>query len=161
MRRWREGQTIESWEAHKVAIQTILKLPTGELITGINSSLVIQLCTSNAFCSWFFWRLIQYLPEKRKKILVLFLFSFLLLFFNWYHFLNMVCHIIGSSDGTLKLWRGKTCLHTFVGHRGWSFYFYHAVFFLLLHYVVAKCLSQMFLRHSLVLHLFEFFFLYW
>ncbi|KAL5987129.1 hypothetical protein ACLOJK_041125 [Asimina triloba] len=23
----------------------------------------------------------------------------------------------GSSDGTLKLWRGRTCVHTFVGHK--------------------------------------------
>lgn len=43
VRRWREGQSIESWEAHKAAIQAILKLPTGELITGINSSLVLHL----------------------------------------------------------------------------------------------------------------------
>lgn len=85
--------------------------------------------------------------KKEKKNLVLFLFSFLLLFFNRYHFLNMVCHIIGSSDGTLKLWRGKTCLHTFVGHKGWSFYFYHAVFFLLLHYVVAKCFLDILLYY--------------
>ncbi|XP_042494944.1 phospholipase A-2-activating protein [Macadamia integrifolia] len=27
---------------------------------------------------------------------------------------NLAC--TGSSDSTLKLWRGKTCLHTFVGH---------------------------------------------
>lgn len=28
------------------------------------------------------------------------------------------CHNSGSSDTTLKLWRGKTCAHTFVGHTG-------------------------------------------
>jgi len=27
-------------------------------------------------------------------------------------------HILGSSDTTLKTWKGKTCLHTFQGHAG-------------------------------------------
>ena len=53
--------------------------------------------------------------------------------------------IKGSSDGTLKLWRGKTCVHTFVGHTGWSYYFCHTVFF-------SPLLrgGQLFLRYSLV-----------
>ncbi|URE01794.1 PUL domain [Musa troglodytarum] len=50
IRRWRKGHAVEFWEAHKVAVQAVLKLSTG------------------------------------------------------------------SSDSTLKLWRGRTCLHTFVGH---------------------------------------------
>ncbi|GJN10384.1 hypothetical protein PR202_ga28472 [Eleusine coracana subsp. coracana] len=33
VRRWRNGKAIEVWEAHKVAVQTVLKLPTGELFT--------------------------------------------------------------------------------------------------------------------------------
>ncbi|CAK7329744.1 unnamed protein product [Dovyalis caffra] len=33
MRRWRKGQLIENWEAHKSAIQAIIKLPSGELVT--------------------------------------------------------------------------------------------------------------------------------
>ncbi|ONM51175.1 transducin family protein / WD-40 repeat family protein [Zea mays] len=33
VRRWRNGNAIEVWEAHKVAVQTVLKLPTGELFT--------------------------------------------------------------------------------------------------------------------------------
>jgi len=28
---------------------------------------------------------------------------------------------VGSTDTTLKLWKGKTCLHTFAGHSGWVF----------------------------------------
>uniref|UniRef100_A0A0D9WV36 Phospholipase A-2-activating protein n=1 Tax=Leersia perrieri TaxID=77586 RepID=A0A0D9WV36_9ORYZ len=52
---WRNGNTVEVWEAHKVAVQTVLKLSSGELFTG-------------------------------------------------------------SSDSTIKLWKGRTCLHTFTGH---------------------------------------------
>ncbi|GLT55414.1 hypothetical protein SLA2020_285370 [Shorea laevis] len=51
----RNGQSIEFWDAHKAPIQAVIKLPSGELVTG-------------------------------------------------------------SSDATLKVWRGKTCIHTFVGH---------------------------------------------
>ena len=40
-------------------------------------------------------------------------------------------HNVGSTDTTLKLWKGKTCLHTFAGHSGWShppsFSFLHAL----------------------------------
>jgi hypothetical protein len=35
LRRWRNGQCIETWEAHKGPIQAVIKLPTGELVTGI------------------------------------------------------------------------------------------------------------------------------
>ncbi|KAL7206636.1 hypothetical protein ACSBR2_019367 [Camellia fascicularis] len=34
LRRWRKGQPIESWEAHKAAIQAVIKLVSGELVTG-------------------------------------------------------------------------------------------------------------------------------
>ncbi|GKV19763.1 hypothetical protein SLEP1_g29984 [Rubroshorea leprosula] len=34
LRRWRNGQTVESWEAHKAAIQAVVKLPSGELVSG-------------------------------------------------------------------------------------------------------------------------------
>ncbi|XP_048424799.1 phospholipase A-2-activating protein [Pyrus x bretschneideri] len=34
LRRWRNGQLVESWEAHKAAIQAVIKLPSGELVTG-------------------------------------------------------------------------------------------------------------------------------
>ncbi|XP_052193453.1 uncharacterized protein LOC127801946 [Diospyros lotus] len=34
LRRWRNGQSVESWEAHKSAIQAVIKLASGELITG-------------------------------------------------------------------------------------------------------------------------------
>ncbi|KAK2381891.1 phospholipase A-2-activating protein [Trifolium repens] len=34
LRRWRNGQCIETWEAHKGPIQAVIKLPTGELVTG-------------------------------------------------------------------------------------------------------------------------------
>ena len=34
LRRWRDGNAVEVWEAHKVAVQTVLKLPSGELFTG-------------------------------------------------------------------------------------------------------------------------------
>lgn len=30
--------------------------------------------------------------------------------------------VLGSSESTMKLWKGRTCLHTFVGHAG-LFYF--------------------------------------
>ncbi|KAB5561296.1 hypothetical protein DKX38_006253 [Salix brachista] len=33
LRRWRKGKVVESWEAHKFAIQAIIKLPSGELVT--------------------------------------------------------------------------------------------------------------------------------
>lgn len=35
LRRWRKGQVVESWEAHKSPIQTVIKLPSGEVATGI------------------------------------------------------------------------------------------------------------------------------
>ncbi|XVF01430.1 hypothetical protein REPUB_Repub04eG0088500 [Reevesia pubescens] len=34
LKRWRNGQPVESWEAHKSAIQAIIKLPSGELVSG-------------------------------------------------------------------------------------------------------------------------------
>ncbi|KAK6136812.1 hypothetical protein DH2020_029447 [Rehmannia glutinosa] len=33
LRRWRGGQEVEAWEGHKAAIQAIVKLPSGELVT--------------------------------------------------------------------------------------------------------------------------------
>ena len=38
LRRWRKGQLVENWEAHKSAIQAIIKLTSGELVTGIFSA---------------------------------------------------------------------------------------------------------------------------
>jgi hypothetical protein len=38
LRKWRKGKVVESWEAHKSAIQAIIKLPSGELVTGIFSA---------------------------------------------------------------------------------------------------------------------------
>ncbi|GMP45386.1 hypothetical protein CsSME_00013929 [Camellia sinensis var. sinensis] len=38
LRRWRKGQPIESWEAHKAAIQAVIKLFSGELVTGVVNS---------------------------------------------------------------------------------------------------------------------------
>ncbi|XP_024455285.1 uncharacterized protein LOC7469977 isoform X2 [Populus trichocarpa] len=34
LRKWRKGKVVDSWEAHKSAIQSIIKLPSGELVTG-------------------------------------------------------------------------------------------------------------------------------
>ncbi|KAK7264325.1 hypothetical protein RJT34_31932 [Clitoria ternatea] len=34
LRRWRNGQSIETWEAHKAPVQSVIKLPSGELVTG-------------------------------------------------------------------------------------------------------------------------------
>ncbi|KAK9001372.1 hypothetical protein V6N11_083157 [Hibiscus sabdariffa] len=34
LKRWRKGQPVESWEAHKSAIQAVIKLPSGELVSG-------------------------------------------------------------------------------------------------------------------------------
>lgn len=34
LRRWRGGQQVEVWETHNTAIQAVIKLPSGELITG-------------------------------------------------------------------------------------------------------------------------------
>ncbi|CAN6819950.1 phospholipase A-2-activating protein-like [Brassica napus] len=34
LRRWRNGQLVESWEAHQSPVQAVLKLPSGELISG-------------------------------------------------------------------------------------------------------------------------------
>lgn len=34
IRRWRKGHAVEFWEAHKVAVQAVLKLSTGEFVTG-------------------------------------------------------------------------------------------------------------------------------
>ncbi|OVA18644.1 WD40 repeat [Macleaya cordata] len=45
LRRWRNGQPIESWEAHKAAIQAVIKLPSGELITGAISN--IMMCSQS------------------------------------------------------------------------------------------------------------------
>ncbi|XP_057456367.1 uncharacterized protein LOC130747441 [Lotus japonicus] len=34
LRRWKNGQCTETWEAHKAPVQAVIKLPTGELVTG-------------------------------------------------------------------------------------------------------------------------------
>ena len=42
LRRWRDGKTVESWQAHSSAVQAVARLLSGELVTGIgfvNSSL--------------------------------------------------------------------------------------------------------------------------
>ncbi|KAL2328929.1 hypothetical protein Fmac_022356 [Flemingia macrophylla] len=38
LRRWRNGQPVETWEAHKAPIQAVIKLPSGELVTGSSDS---------------------------------------------------------------------------------------------------------------------------
>ncbi|OMO63433.1 hypothetical protein COLO4_32463 [Corchorus olitorius] len=34
LKRWRNGQPVESWEAHQSAIQAVIRLPSGELVSG-------------------------------------------------------------------------------------------------------------------------------
>ncbi|WZY95089.1 hypothetical protein YC2023_067418 [Brassica napus] len=34
LKRWRNGQLVESWEAHQSPIQAVLRLPSGELVSG-------------------------------------------------------------------------------------------------------------------------------
>ncbi|CAA0807585.1 transducin family protein / WD-40 repeat family protein [Striga hermonthica] len=43
LRRWREGQLVDAWEGHKAAIQAIVKLPTGELVTGSSTDMTLKL----------------------------------------------------------------------------------------------------------------------
>jgi len=54
VRRWRNGNAVEVWEAHKVAVQTVLKLPTGELFTGKTSAILFFAfsfyCVLNSLC---------------------------------------------------------------------------------------------------------------
>ncbi|KAG2397874.1 uncharacterized protein HKW66_Vig0138900 [Vigna angularis] len=38
LRRWRNGQTVETWEAHKAPVQAVIKLPSGEFVTGSSDS---------------------------------------------------------------------------------------------------------------------------
>lgn len=38
LRRWKDGKQMDVWEAHKAPIQAVLKLPSGELVTGIDST---------------------------------------------------------------------------------------------------------------------------
>lgn len=40
VRRWRNGDTVESWPAHQAPIQAILKLPSGEVATGSTDTTV-------------------------------------------------------------------------------------------------------------------------
>ncbi|ESW03856.1 hypothetical protein PHAVU_011G047700 [Phaseolus vulgaris] len=34
LRRWRNGEAVETWEAHKAPVQAVIKLPSGEFVTG-------------------------------------------------------------------------------------------------------------------------------
>ncbi|QCD88520.1 phospholipase A-2-activating protein [Vigna unguiculata] len=34
LKRWRNGQPVETWEAHKAPVQAVIKLPSGEFVTG-------------------------------------------------------------------------------------------------------------------------------
>lgn len=45
-------------------------------------------------------------PALENKIYVYNLYSYFLVWFA------------GSSDASIKLWKGKTCQHTFLGHTG-------------------------------------------
>ncbi|XP_074275391.1 uncharacterized protein LOC141599305 [Silene latifolia] len=38
LKRWRNGKAVESWNAHKTAVQAVIKLPSGELATGSSDS---------------------------------------------------------------------------------------------------------------------------
>ncbi|XP_014494200.1 phospholipase A-2-activating protein [Vigna radiata var. radiata] len=38
LRRWRNGQPVETWEAHKAPVQAVIKLPSGEFVTGSSDS---------------------------------------------------------------------------------------------------------------------------
>ena len=39
LRRWRNGQVVEFWGAHNAAIQSVIKLPSGELVTGTTANM--------------------------------------------------------------------------------------------------------------------------
>ncbi|PPD71585.1 hypothetical protein GOBAR_DD31519 [Gossypium barbadense] len=43
LRRWRKGQPVESWEAHKSAIQAVIKLPSGELVSDLPGLEALQI----------------------------------------------------------------------------------------------------------------------
>lgn len=52
LRRWKDGKQMDIWEAHKAPIQAVLKLPSGELVTGIDStsSIIIDfMCDHEGF----------------------------------------------------------------------------------------------------------------
>ncbi|XP_074320902.1 uncharacterized protein LOC141657535 [Silene latifolia] len=38
LKRWRNGEAVESWQAHSTAVQAVVKLPSGELATGSSDS---------------------------------------------------------------------------------------------------------------------------
>ncbi|KAL9253320.1 Phospholipase A-2-activating protein-like protein [Drosera capensis] len=42
LKRWRNGKSIESWEAHSAAIQAVVKLPSGELVTDTVRGLAVM-----------------------------------------------------------------------------------------------------------------------
>ncbi|GFY89670.1 transducin family protein [Actinidia rufa] len=42
LRRWRKDQPVDAWEAHKAAIQAVIKLPSGELVTDTVRSLAVM-----------------------------------------------------------------------------------------------------------------------
>lgn len=42
LRKWRKGQQVEVWEAHKAPVQAVVTLPSGELVTG-SSDMTLKL----------------------------------------------------------------------------------------------------------------------
>ncbi|CAF2100438.1 phospholipase A-2-activating protein [Brassica napus] len=46
LKRWRNGQLVESWEAHQSPIQAVLRLPSGELVSG-SSDTTLKLWKGN------------------------------------------------------------------------------------------------------------------
>lgn len=59
VRRWRNGKAVEVLEGHDGPVQSVLSLPSGEVVTG-------------------------------------------------------------SSDTTMRIWRGSACISTIRGHTGWA-----------------------------------------
>lgn len=47
LRRWRGGQQVEVWEPHSTAIQAVMKLPSGELITGGYNLVLFEILSQN------------------------------------------------------------------------------------------------------------------
>lgn len=114
LRRWRNGQSIEFWDAHKAPIQAVIKLPSGELVTGITYSV-------------YGWYARYWFIRFTCLDLIIALSNNL---WCWFVF----CHDLGSSDATLKVWRGKTCIHTFVGHTGMFLFSFFTFFSLIVLY---------------------------
>ncbi|KAB1207227.1 Phospholipase A-2-activating protein [Morella rubra] len=108
LRRWRKGQPIEFWDAHKAAIQAVIKLPSGELLTGLNITmpwLEFRMMEENSIRLW----------ELSGQVLMEMVGHTSIVYSVDSHISGLI--VSSSEDCTAKIWKDGVCVQS-IEHPG-------------------------------------------